>query len=831
MLIRLRMLAQELSTFNPEFEVFAQQLKQTPQEALRNASGFTLMANSAVAAGQAVDSITRAQANYQKQFNKFEQAGKKIPFQDIIFALNELQKEQFKFAASQGLTAKEAEKANAQYKVTMSRLSSFKALYEASASRAMQFLKAQSAGLNSATALFGDKEDIQNALKVAKQIDVIMQQEEALLAKRIAVENMQAGLAKQIQEANLKMAEMQVEIEKDRLAMLLASQDKVLKAFRNATTAFAKELGTTFGKLFRGESVDFKEFGKTLSKTLTNAMGEALANRIMKISFRGTPLDPNVQREKFKQEVEEMLMHQGTQMAENLGKAGEDVSINLYNGVDKGGVDAAESIYDAMRKAADYHAGKIINSQVDGLTAQIALDKILKKEADDAIIEAQRQNKPGSIESALVNRRAEIASVVASFTDPGMFTSGTKRFPPELMRQAREEQKGQVYLHANQMEETLIFKTIKSLFPGSELRDMGIGSGPGDRRIQFITEMGQSFAKALKGGKTGDIATLSSASASFKELDGRVIQSLRDSGVPEIIAMLDFMGDLPAVIQKLEEAEENSADRLNLIDKNNKIIEENTKVSKNLETRIKENTEKKGQIGTVGLTDDDDSGATTGGFKPKPGQGKTSTKTGAVGGGVQTFQQMTDQLFPALTSGLSGSDSAVANFATGALQFSTVITQFGSLISQGLSLAGKQEEAADLMMEVAKIQMALAIMEMAAKLGESIAAIKRYGGTLPGARYGAATGGIFDGPEAGYNVKMHGNEAVVPLGNDRSIPVKMSGSGGTNNVNVTVNVDQNGQSETLLTGNGARELGKTIAAIAQDTIAKEQRAGGLLSSI
>ena len=192
---------------------------------------------------------------------------------------------------------------------------------------------------------------------------------------------------------------------------------------------------------------------------------------------------------------------------------------------------------------------------------------------------------------------------------------------------------------------------------------------------------------------------------------------------------------------------------------------------------------------------------------------------------------MTDQLFPALTSGLSGSDSAVANFATGALQFSTVITQFGSLISQGLSLAGKQEEAADLMMEVAKIQMALAIMEMAAKLGESIAAIKRYGGTLPGARYGAATGGIFDGPEAGYNVKMHGNEAVVPLGNDRSIPVKMSGSGGTNNVNVTVNVDQNGQSETLLTGNGARELGKTIAAIAQDTIAKEQRAGGLLSSI
>ena len=78
---------------------------------------------------------------------------------------------------------------------------------------------------------------------------------------------------------------------------------------------------------------------------------------------------------------------------------------------------------------------------------------------------------------------------------------------------------------------------------------------------------------------------------------------------------------------------------------------------------------------------------------------------------------------------------------------------------------------------------------------------------------------------------MHGREAIVPLGNDRSIPVKLMGAGGSNNVSVTVNVDQNGQTDTLLTGDGARELGKTIAAIAQDTIVKEQRAGGLLSSI
>ena len=134
------------------------------------------------------------------------------------------------------------------------------------------------------------------------------------------------------------------------------------------------------------------------------------------------------------------------------------------------------------------------------------------------------------------------------------------------------------------------------------------------------------------------------------------------------------------------------------------------------------------------------------------------------------------------------------------------------------------------MLEVAKIQMALAAADFATKL------FGRYGGQMSRSgksfRYGGMSeGGVIQGPEAGYNVRMHGREAVVPLGNDRSIPVKMQGGGGTNNVNVTVNVDQNGQGQSLVTGDGAKELGKIIAAVAQDTIANEQRAGGLLSNI
>merc|ERR1712070_983838 len=112
-----------------------------------------------------------------------------------------------------------------------------------------------------------------------------------------------------------------------------------------------------------------------------------------------------------------------------------------------------------------------------------------------------------------------------------------------------------------------------------------------------------------------------------------------------------------------------------------------------------------------------------------------------------------------------------------------------------MALAGKQEEAADIMLEVAKIQMALAVAEMAMKIGEYAGFFGRYGGVMSHSGKSFSSGGISHGPESGYNATLHGTEAVVPLGNDRAIPVKMQGSAGNNNVSVTVNVDQNGNAD------------------------------------
>lgn len=97
------------------------------------------------------------------------------------------------------------------------------------------------------------------------------------------------------------------------------------------------------------------------------------------------------------------------------------------------------------------------------------------------------------------------------------------------------------------------------------------------------------------------------------------------------------------------------------------------------------------------------------------------------------------------------------------------------------------------------------------------------GGMMP--RY--AHGGIAKQPT--YLVgegKQH--EAVVPLPDNRSIPVDLGkkGAGNQNNTNITVNM-ADGSSE--MTTDGGAELAKAIDAAVQTTIEKELRPGGILS--
>ena len=106
----------------------------------------------------------------------------------------------------------------------------------------------------------------------------------------------------------------------------------------------------------------------------------------------------------------------------------------------------------------------------------------------------------------------------------------------------------------------------------------------------------------------------------------------------------------------------------------------------------------------------------------------------------------------------------------------------------------------------------------------------RYGGVMSPSGKSFAYGGIAQGPESGYLATLHGNEAVIPLGNDRSIPVDMKGGAGGNVVNVTVNMSGQGQGQTSTTGDGAMQgLGRSIGGLVQQHLQQEMRPGGLLN--
>ena len=108
-------------------------------------------------------------------------------------------------------------------------------------------------------------------------------------------------------------------------------------------------------------------------------------------------------------------------------------------------------------------------------------------------------------------------------------------------------------------------------------------------------------------------------------------------------------------------------------------------------------------------------------------------------------------------------------------------------------------------------------------------------GHIPNTTAGYSRGGIAKGPMSGYPAILHGNEAVVPLPDGRTIPVeldapKMSGGmGQQNNVTVNVSVDGNGAAQTSADSRDAAQLGTAISDAVQRELVNQKRPGGILS--
>jgi hypothetical protein len=135
-------------------------------------------------------------------------------------------------------------------------------------------------------------------------------------------------------------------------------------------------------------------------------------------------------------------------------------------------------------------------------------------------------------------------------------------------------------------------------------------------------------------------------------------------------------------------------------------------------------------------------------------------------------------------------------------------------------------DMAAMYLKAAALKFMMAFMPGGGAVMEFLKGTARYGGELNGPGY--ATGGIANGPNSGYQATLHGREAVVPLGNDRSIPVDIRGASG-NTVNVSISM-QGGQSNTSVAGGGDMQaLGRSIGGLVQQHLQVEMRPGGLLN--
>lgn len=91
-------------------------------------------------------------------------------------------------------------------------------------------------------------------------------------------------------------------------------------------------------------------------------------------------------------------------------------------------------------------------------------------------------------------------------------------------------------------------------------------------------------------------------------------------------------------------------------------------------------------------------------------------------------------------------------------------------------------------------------------------------------------GGVARGQTAGYAATLHGNEAVVPLPDNRSIPVSLNGAGAqNNNVSVSINMEKGNSKDSSADSAQGEALGSAIASAVQKELLHQKRSGGILN--
>ena len=813
--------------------------------------------------GQAVSELNRAQQNTLKQLNKLTQQLPKVPFQEAINAISEEVKILEKLNKTMGIDGVDATlEYSAQLDLAAARLKKFKIISEQQFMIQKQVNETLIAAERATAMIFGDAQRVKNAQKFATAMGKLLDAStNVLVAENNLSLAQQSGDETRIANAEraLDLSKQQLELEVQRLATIQYQSSELLQAYKSVFETLEKDLGSAFGKVLRGESGAFKDFGKNIAKKITDALGDNMAKFQLKLMFGGTPLDPDYQRETFV-----------TALKKEFAAGFSDPNSPFM----QGGHMAATMIKEGMIQAAQAHVSSLGDFQLADLEARHAQNVIdyntakgLQDDAtanltayDDTMKDLDRvrdRNQqlggsgPGSIEYE-TNRLEGMLKKLNPFADStskgSMFAGtyaklGDADFDAEKYFDALQKQIGQA-----QYSTAGAFLGFANTKRGNPFYDMG--EGPELITPKMIADrMNQSFFPGSEvGGTKGNMGYGSEARQKYlamlnEEGDERAKlgqeiahQKVLVSGLnKEYDTNLDRLDNSSQEIALASERQIKAEQSINGLTIAADGAEATMNESEAALTGFKESTvTSDAQIQKLGFVADETAEKMT----------RHEMKLAALAARFPTIFAKEDHDNDDTTPEVHKYPT-MAKFT----EFGSSVAEFGGFVAMGMSMAGENEKAAKLMQRVAQLQFSLLVAEKAlafgkgfnlnsgagffSRLGDAFSGmlgLGRYGGVFSGSGKSFKVGGVADGPESGYGAVLHGTEAVVPLGNDRTIPVKLSGAGGTNNVSVTVNVDQSG-TDTLMTGDGGRELGETIAAIATDVISKEQRAGGLLSSI
>jgi len=210
-------------------------------------------------------------------------------------------------------------------------------------------------------------------------------------------------------------------------------------------------------------------------------------------------------------------------------------------------------------------------------------------------------------------------------------------------------------------------------------------------------------------------------------------------------------------------------------------------------------------------------------------QEKEYKRANTIAGQLQdTFQDGLDNTFQSIIDGTAKAKDAFKQLAVVVIQemqrilavrmASQIIEMMSGLFVPGGGEAGQSTNSAGDVSATGRLA-----NELPPGAGSG-----RYGGTFGNKGY--ASGGIADGPDSGYNVLMHGREAIVPLPDGDKIPVQLTGKG-QGPVNSVINVTVNNEGDVESSAEESSALGEAIQMAVTREISEQQRPGGLLSPI